>query len=128
MKNDAQFEAIWNEAVQAGMNAGRGTTPNPMIVQQHKNMLDDNSPVVQEWFVGEGACGFAWIVVRPGNSSFAKWAKKTKGAKAHYGGGMLVKWVGEFNQSVARKEAYAAAFANVLQKYGIKAYSDSRMD
>jgi hypothetical protein len=125
---DAEFARIWEEAVNAGMQAGTGNTPNPMIVEEHTNPLNDNSPVKQSWFVSEGACGFAWIVVYPGTSSFAKWAAKNRGASKNYPSGMMVKWVSEFNQSVNRKEAYASAFAQVLQKYGIKAYSQSRLD
>ena len=37
-------------------------------------------------------------------------------------------WVGLFNQSMTRKEAYASAFAKVLNEAGIQAYADSRMD
>ena len=37
-------------------------------------------------------------------------------------------WVGEFNQSVTRKEAYAQAFAEVLREAGVTAYASSRKD
>jgi hypothetical protein len=37
-------------------------------------------------------------------------------------------WVGGFGQSMARKEAYAGAFAKVLKDNGIDAYMQSRMD
>jgi hypothetical protein len=98
-----------------------------MIVTQHADPMDDNSPVKKEWFVADGVCGFAWITVHPANCSFAIWAKKNDGWRAAYGGGMQ-KWVSQFNQSMQRKEAYAAAYAGVLASHGIKAYSGSRMD
>ena len=46
--------------------------------------------------------------------------------RSYYGGVDI--WVGEFNQSMERKEACAAAMARVLNEAGIKAYSMSRMD
>lgn len=122
------YSAIWNEAYQAGLQAGNNAIPTPMVVTGHANPLNDNSPVTERYFVSEGCCGFAWIVVRPGNCGFAKWAKQNKSARAEYGGGMCVYWVGEFNQSMTRKEAFADAFAAVLNKYGIQSSSRSRMD
>lgn len=124
----AYFNKLWDDAHVAGMIAAGAMTPTPMIVEQHANMLDDASPVVKSWTVLDGACGFAWVIVKPGNSPFANWAKKYKGAKKDYYGGVRVKWVSEFNQSIARKEAYAGAFAKVLSDAGIKAYANSRLD
>lgn len=113
------------------MAAGQALEPAMMIVQQHENMLDDNSPLAKEWYVADGVCGFAWVKVRPANSAFVKWVvasgKTRKGAD--YDGGKTVKWVGEFRQSMQKKEAYANAFAKVLQqRLGINAHSMSRMD
>ena len=121
------FQTLYNAAHAKGMEAGMGSNPTPMVVQQRANPLNDNSPVVQQYFVSEGACGFAWIVVKPGTSAFARWLTKKGYARKHYHGGVSI-WVGEFNQSIDRKEAYAAAFAEVLRNGGITAYSDSRMD
>ena len=36
---------IHNTAVMAGRSALNKTTPTPMVVEQHANMLNDNSPV-----------------------------------------------------------------------------------
>jgi len=124
-KND--WQKIYDEAYTAGIKAGNECLPVPMVVQQHANMADDNSPVVKSYFVPGGVCGFAWVVVSPGNCSFANWLKKNKLADKHYYGGVSI-WIGEFNQSMTRKEACAHAMAEVFQKYGIKAYSGSRMD
>ena len=126
---DAKWQALWDAAHVAGMVAGEAAVPTPMVVVERSNPLDDRSPVVQQYTpVIDGACGFAWVVVYPGNCSFALWAKKHQQARSEYGGGMCVKWVGEFNQSMTRKEAYARAFAEVLRGAGLKAYSSSRMD
>lgn len=130
MKNP-MFEKVWDEAHAAGMAAGEAAVPTPMVVSQHASPFDDNSPVTKAWYVPEGACGFAWVKVYPANSAFAKWVVKTGRARGgtEYGGGRTVKWVGEFNQSIARKSAYADAFAKVLrEKLGVKAYAGSRLD
>jgi hypothetical protein len=151
-----QFRILLNEARIAGIEAVQKLVSSgkivPMVVQEHVNPLDDNSPVGRQWFVGDGACGFAWIKVitrraRPTdkdynatlNTQFANWLKaqaKTQGRrndeimlpdKTAYNGGVDI-WVSGFDQSVQKKETYAAAFAGVLQKAGIRAYSHSRLD
>lgn len=121
------WQAIFDEAHKAGMLAGQGFNPEPMIVEGRSNPLDDKAPVCEQYFVPDGVCGFAWVVVRPGNCSFAVWARKNGLAKSHYYGGVSF-WVSSFGQSMQRKEAYAQAFADVLNKYGIKASAQSRMD
>lgn len=126
-KAKQDYAAIYAEAHRAGMAAGQACNPTPMIVQQHANMANDNSPVVKSYFVEGGVCGFASIIINPGTCGFARWAKKEKLADKHYYGGMAI-WVGEFGQSMQRKEAYASAFAAVLNKHGIKSYATSRMD
>lgn len=117
-KRDAEFEALFKEAHEAGMKAGIGEQTSTMVVVGHG----------QRYVVPEGPCGFAWVVVKPGTSAFAKWLMKNGKARKHYYGGVSL-WVGEFNQSMERKYAYAAAFAEVLRKNGIEnCYADSRMD
>jgi hypothetical protein len=122
-----QCEEIWNAAHEAGMIAGKECMPIPMVVQEHVNMLDDKSPIKQQWTISDGPCGFASVYVK-GNNSFVKWCKLNKKASKGYYGGTLVKWVCEFNQSMTRKEAYAHAFADVLNKAGLEAWAESRMD
>jgi hypothetical protein len=124
---DAKFAALYDIAHAAGMAALVACQPRPMVVQEHANMADDTSPVAQQWIVEGGACGFAWVTVMPATCSFAHWLKKHKGCSKAYYGGMQI-WVHEGGQSMARKEAYANAFAEVLKAAGIKAYSGSRMD
>lgn len=117
---DVLYASIWVNAHSAGLAAGSSTTPQPMGVC--------NPRTGQTWIVDDGACGFAWVTVRPATCAFARWAKKNRGATVAYGGGMQLVWVQEFNQSLARKEAYARAFADVLRANGIPAQSHSRMD
>jgi len=123
-----EFRDIYTKAYNAGMKAGQEAIPTPMVVQTHANMLDDNSPVVQSEYISEGACGFAWVNVKPGYSKFAKWLKAMGyGDNDSYYKGVTV-WVSEFGQSIARKEAFAHAFADVLKEFGIQAYGASRLD
>jgi len=119
-------EQVFNKAHAAGMKAAQEVTVNPMIVQQRANVLDDNSPVTQQWLVEDGVCGFAWVSIK-GNTKFGRWASKTGRASKGYPTGLNI-WVHEFGQSYTRKYAYAQAFANVLQENGIIAYAGGRLD
>jgi hypothetical protein len=111
---DAGFTELFAKAHAAGMAAGQAITPRPMYIEGYAPVAD-------------GLCGFAWITIRPANCAAAKYAKQHLGAGPHYGGGLDI-WVHEFNQSHARKGAYAYAYAAVLQAAGINAVSGSRLD
>lgn len=125
MKLDAA--TLFATAHNAGNAAVQSATVTPMIVTQCQNPLDDSSKPVRQYFVEDGVCGFASIIVKPANSSFARYLKLHHRAhKSYYGGVSLP--VREFNQSLQKKEAYAYAFAQVLNQAGISAYVDSRMD
>lgn len=134
---------IHTEAVQAGLSALNACVPTPMIVQQHTNPLNDNSPVVKSYFVEDGCCGFAWVKVKadtPANRKFINGLKSagllansnvvftthTEWSKCWDVGYSY--WVHYGNQSLSKKEAFADAFARVLRDNGITAYSESRMD
>lgn len=134
---------IHQEAHKAGLKAmEEAAKPVPMVVQQHENMADDNSPVVQEWVVPGGPCGFAWVNVKwKGNGrKFINQLKRKKMATAdinsfagevykkdsYYGG--YTYWVHEGNQSIYYKEKYAAGYVEVLQKYDIPCTFNSRLD
>lgn len=124
-----RFQAIWNEAWNAGTEAARKCDVVPMLVgtptTPFGNDLDLAKPVE---YVCEGVCGFAWVQVKPGTSSFAKWLVKTKRARSDsYYGGVCI-WIGEYSQSMQRKEAHADAMAEVFRKHEINAYCMSRMD
>ena len=130
-----EMRALFDKAYAAGLEAGKTVGVTPMVVGTPKNLMgsltggddggfDENEPV---YFVEGGVCGYAWVTVRPANSSFALWLKKNKGASTGYYGGMQL-WVREFGQSMQRKEAFAKAFAEVLREAGINAFSESRMD
>ena len=127
-KKELEFLKLAVAANEAGQKAATAVVPVPMVVAQHENMADDNSPVKKSWTVPEGVCGFAWVVVKPGTSSFARWAAKNLPYthKGYYGGLEISSPL--MTQSMTRNEAYCRAFAKVLNEGGVKAYSNSRMD
>ena len=117
----ARFEEIYQLAREAGWDAHEADIPTPMTVVSAS----------QEWLIEDGACGFAWVIVRPGTSSFARWLVKNGHGSAAYGGGVMI-WVNTQSQSLARKQAYAQAFAGVLtgseELSGLHIFAGSRMD
>lgn len=128
MDRDQQFQKIWDAAVAAGIKAGKDAIPAPMIVTEHESALDDSSPARNQWYVAEGACGFAWVQIKPGTSTFAKWLKKMDYAhRDSYYGGVSI-WIADHGQSMARKEAHASAMARVFKEAGFNSHSMSRMD
>ncbi len=113
------YGSLISKAEAAGYAALTAATPRPMIVTEARSG--------QEWFEGEGLCGFAWVKFK-GNTEFGRWMKKYGKASKSYPNG-LCRWVSEGGQSVERKEAYARAYAKVLNEAGIAdAYADSRLD
>lgn len=128
VKPKQNWQELYDKAHAAGCAAAEANVPVPMIVQERASPLNDNSPVTRSWHVSEGVCGFAWITVKPGTSSFARWLVKNDLARSAYEGGVSI-WVSSYGQSMERKEAYAHAFAKVLRENGIsRAWAGSRMD
>jgi hypothetical protein len=91
-----------------------------------------------KWFGGQdgGACGFAWVTVYPEHKGNTKLGKAERTILKQMG--FSVDWTGKGfqiwdpakwpGQSVDVKSAGAAAAANVLRKYGFKAYAQDRLD
>lgn len=112
---------IYIEACTAGHAAGMACNPAPMRVRYRGRDGEDRVEVVDD-----GPCGFAWVNI-PGTGAFARWAKSEGHARKDYPKGLCF-WISDHDQSMARKEAHARAFAAVLVKHGIKAVARSRMD
>jgi hypothetical protein len=111
---------LYTQASAAGHEAVKAAAVKPMIVTDEARNL--------QYFVEDGVCGFAWVKIRPARGAFINWCKKNNiGRVDSYEGGYRI-WISEYNQSMGKKEAYARAFAKVLQDNGIKAYAMSRMD
>ena len=121
-------EKLLEKAHLMGMDAGRGSTPTPMVVGTATDLfsseIDHSKPT---YFVEGGVCGFAGVVIKPARGKFVSYLKSIGMGYKHYYGGWYVS-VREFGQSLARKEAYADAFAKVLSEVGMRCYVDSRMD
>jgi hypothetical protein len=120
-------QTIYAQANDKGNAAVQMTTVTPMVVQQRENPLNDDSRLVREYFVADGVCGFASVTVKPANSKFAKYLVANGLGRKAYNGGVCMS-IRQFNQSLTKKEAYAYAFASVLNEHGIKAYVESRID
>jgi hypothetical protein len=128
----AAFEAAFAKASAAGRAAGEAAKPRAMMVVEPSDPLAKGYSVPKAmWHVPEGVCGFAWVKVGPGNSSFAKWLMKNKLARKSYYGGVEIN-ISAFNQSKERKEACANAMAKVLNEEladsKLRIYASSRMD
>ena len=121
----------------AATAAYEAATPTPMIVGTPKDPVaslmggdgggfDTSKPI---YHVASGVCGFAWVNIGSGNTSFARHAKVLAGARPHYYGGMELKpQAVRMSQSMQRNEAACIAYADVLRGAGINAYMGSRMD
>lgn len=134
--NAKDHQALFDKAWAAGVAAADACTPVPMVVGTPANMMasltGDNSagfkPDAPIYVVSSGVCGFAWVNINPGNSSFANWLKKTgRATRDNYWGGVSVR-INGYGQSMEKKSAHAGAMADVLREAGIKAHSMSRED
>jgi hypothetical protein len=127
MANQVNFRKIYVEASEAGETAANALVPAPMVLQE-VGIDDKPYPGSKSYYVPEGACGFAWIKIRPANCAFAKWLK-SEGIVDHvaYNVGYDI-WISQYGQSIDKKEAHANAAAEVLRIYGINAYGQSRLN
>ena len=120
--------SIYTEAHLAGMAAGNGCTPTPMVVGQPTTPLGNDIDYSKEtYYVSDGVCGFAWINIKPARGKFVKYLKDNDiGRKDSYYGGYTI-WVSGLVDMTWIKN-YARAFVKVLNDNGLKAYAMSRMD
>ena len=92
------------------------------LTQAHEAGIKSTQSFEQESNVVNG---HVWVIVRPGNSSFAQYAKKHGWKRANSGG--IILWIDEFEESMIKKFEYAKAFALTLNSHGITAFADERM-
>ena len=128
---ELRHQEIITEAAHAAQLAYDNCEPAAMLVYETVGLSDMPKENGKAWIVAEGVCGFAWLVVTPATSSFARWlAKKDIGYK-HYKGGWTIHandLVPNANQSYERKLAAMTAAAAVLRTHDIACYVDSRLD
>jgi hypothetical protein len=124
----AKFADALAKAQTAGIRAGETVTPRPMTVYEADGLGNRPKEGGQSWYAPEGVCGFAWVTIHPGTSSFAKWLTKHKYASKSYGGGVQI-WISDHGQSYERKSAHAQALATVLrEELSVDAHAGSRLD
>lgn len=116
----AGFAELYSRARSAGRTAGEGARPAPM------GIADGITGELIEIVEG-GPCGFAWVTIRPGGSSFARWIIANGYGRKAYGGGVQL-WIGDYGQSMGRKYAHACAMADTFRAAGIDASAGARMD
>lgn len=120
------FESLYKKACEVAHEAVMKHIPTPMVVSEHENMFDDNSPVKNSYYVADGICGFASIRMKL-NTAFGKWMVKNGYAeKSMYGGAYL--WVSQYNQSYEKKSKFAYKFCEFMKQNGIDCYAETRLD
>ena len=121
-------EKLLERAHLMGMDAGRRVGVTPMVVGTPTELMGNDIDYSKKtYFVEGGVCGFAGVVIKPARGKFVSYLRSIGMGYKHYYGGYYVP-VREFGQSLARKEAYAEAYAKVLSEEGMRCYVDSRMD
>ena len=122
-----QCKKIYVEAYEAGLAAGKDAETPKFVVGTPTTALGNDIDFKKKTYILDGLCGFAWVNISPARGAFVNWLKTQGiGSKGYYGGYEI--WVREFGQSVDRKSAFAQAFVEVLEKYGIEAFAGSRLD
>ncbi len=74
-----------------------------------------------------GGCGFAWVNIRASGKFFKFIQENSLGKKNSYESGATI-WVYQYGQHANAKYAYAMAFADKLNEFGIVATYDGRLD
>ena len=133
-----QFAKKAKEVLGAEYNASKvqfihvkGVEPKTPL-EIHEEATKEAKKAVADFIAKHGEpfyCGFAWVNICDGRSAFAKALKKAGIASKSYSKGFDV-WnpSGHPTQSMDAKEQGAYAYAEVLRKYGIKCYAQSRAD
>lgn len=127
-----RFQAILDEANEAGRQANLKFKPAPMVVGTAKDIFSNEIDYSKEtYFVEDGVCGFASVEIGPANNRFVKWLIQCgKASKHDFKSGAYI-WIHNYNQSMQRKEIHADAMVEVIRnripelKY---CYTKSRMD
>lgn len=131
VEREVRHQEILTEMAHVAVLAYENAEPTPMVVYETHGLTDIPKENGKAWYVSDGVCGFAWIVVQPGNCSFARWlAKNNIGHKAYEGGWAIPSHVLVPNetQSYERKMSAVQAAAQVLRAHGIKCRPVARLD
>jgi len=112
--------------------------PQPMIVGHPSTPLgNDVDPTKPMWYVADGVCGFAYVILESGRTGFAQWLLKNGlGSKWWSNGrtkGVVVNTFprlgfAEPGQSFEKNKFVAQKVAARLRAEGIDAWVDARID
>ena len=110
---ELEMQEIWMEATEAGVERAENASVSTIKISGYPAFP---------------TCGFAWVIVKPGNSRFANWLKKNElGRTDSYYGGVMI-YISYYGQGMDQKYAHACGMSSVFNKYGIKSYPMSRID
>ena len=104
LKGDERWQAIYDLAHAAGLEAMNACVPKPLVVKGQVYM--------------EGDCGGAVIVIEDGRISLARWLSKNGRGHRYYKSGYAIS-AEHIGQSAESAKTYADAFARVLRRNGI---------
>ena len=122
-----EMAEVWAYANRLAHEAVVGATIVPMTVCE-ADSTGEPLKGGQSWFIPDGPCGFAWVVVRPATGRFARWLKSEDiGRYGSYERGIVI-WISQYNQSVQKKSIHARKLAETLRSFGINAHAYDRMD
>lgn len=138
-KSDTKYELLWQELKQVAHKAYENATPpTPIIVGSPSTPLGNDVDFNQKtWYVADGVCGFASVVLDSGQTGFAKWLVSNKFAHKHWRIGVGYKGVSfwaegkgfpETRQSLQLKQQVCGAVARHLRDKGFNAWVESRID
>jgi hypothetical protein len=117
----AKFQADFEDAHAVAVLAGNAANPTPMAVY--------NPASGATHVVSDGVCGFAYVTIRPRNCKLARFAVDHYCWRSNSWHKRIELSVQDFGQSLARKEAFAEAFAKRMHELGHTEVSwDSRID
>ena len=109
LKGDERWQAIFDLAHAAGLEAMNACVPKPLVVENQVYM--------------EGDCGGAIVVIEDGRTSLARWLRKKGRGRRHYKSGYAIS-AERIGQAAQTAKAYADAFACVLRRNGIGCRSE----
>ncbi|MEW8029980.1 MAG: DUF6883 domain-containing protein [Candidatus Thiodiazotropha sp.] len=109
LKGDERWQALYDLAHAAGLEAMNACVPKPLVVENQVYM--------------EGDCGGAVVVIEDGRTSLARWLRKNGRGRRHYKSGYAISSE-RIGQSAESAKAYADAFARVLRRNGIACRSE----
>jgi hypothetical protein len=132
-QRDTAHSEVFTRTQYAATEAFKACDPTPMVVYEAEGLTDRPKDGGKAWYVGEGVCGFASVIITPATSSFAKWLNRSNIGHKNYGGGWHVSVYNlveesKSSQSYERKVAAARAAVQVLKDAGISAYVWDRLD